>query len=505
MNFYLCAVILLAFLGPFNYGFNTSAVNAPQMVIEEFIIECFIERFGMHLTRKSVTTYLSIVVTIYLVGGMVGVLCASWIAEKSGRKMGLIYPQIISIIAALLMGCCKEFSSYEMLVIGRFLVGVGDGLITGIIPIYISEVAPIHMRGLFGTFNMFGCTSGILASMVLGLNGILGGVYTWPVLLSLVSWPCLVQFLLLILLPESPRYLILSKCKIDHAEDALRKLRNLDNVYPEIVSIQEEELTCCNKEAKYSVWQLLRASELRLSLMVAICLHFSQQMCGIFGIFAYSTSFFISAGIDESISQYSTIAVGVILVLMSFVVMQLIDRAGRRILILISYAGIIICSIGITISLFHMADKNSGIALVAFLLLFVVFYAAGASAVPWIAVSELFTQGPRSAAVSIGVFVNWLTHMVVSLVFPQLSTGPIEYSFLPWLISTALCFVFLYFYFPETKNTSTNDIAALFKVQNPWLTAVGLKKANEKTLLNLQKNTDYGSKGIVTRIVTTSH
>ena len=504
MNFYMCAVVLLGFLGNFNYGFNTSAVNAPQMVIQEFIIECFIERFGTHLTTKSVTTYFSIVVTIYLVGGMVGVLCASWIAEKSGRKMGLIYPQMISTIAALLMGYCKDYYSYEMLVAGRFLVGVGDGLATGILPLYISEIAPIHIRGLLGTCNQLGATSGMLTSMVLGINGILGGVNTWPVLLSLVSVPCLIQFLLLLLLPESPRYLILSKCKIDHAEDALRKLRNLDNVYPEILSIQQEELTC-NNETKYSVWQLLRASELRLSLMVAICLHFSQQMSGIFGIFAYSTSFFLSAGIDESISQYSTIAVGVILVLMSFVVMQLMDRAGRRNLILISYAGIIMCSTGITVTLFHMANENSGIVLVSFLLLFVVFYASGGAAVPWIAVSELFTQGPRAAAVSIGVFVNWLMHMVVSLVFPQLSSGPIEYSFLPWLISTALCFVFLYLYFPETKNTSTNDIADLFKVPNPWFTAVGLKKANEKKLLNLQNNADYGSKGTVPRIVTTSH
>ena len=500
----MCAVVLLGFLGNFNFGFNTSVVNAPQMVIQEFIIECFIEKFGTHLTTKSVTTYFSIVVTIYLVGGMVGVLCASCIAEKSGRKMGLIYPQIISAIAALLMGYCKDYNSYEMLVAGRFLVGVGDGLTTGILPLYISEIAPLHIRGLLGTFNQLGATSGMLASMVLGLNGILGGAYTWPTLLSLVSGPCVIQFLLLILLPESPRYLILSKSKIDHAEDALRKLRNFDNVYPEILSIQQEELTC-NKETKYSVWQLLCTSELRLSLMVAICLHYSQQMSGIFGIFAYSTSFFLSAGIDTSISQYSTIAVGVILVLMSFVVMQLMDRAGRRILILTSYAGIIMCSIGITITLFHMVNENSGIVLVSLLLLFVVFYASGGAAVPWIAVSELFTQGPRAAAVSIGVFVNWLMHMVVSLVFPQLSTGPIEYSFLPWMINTAFCFVFLYFYFPETKNTSTNDIAALFQVKNPWLTAVGLKKANEKKLLNLQNNADYGSKGTVPRIVTTSH
>ena len=138
-----------------------------------------------------------------------------------------------------------------------------------------------------------------------------------------------------------------------------------------------------------------------------------------------------------------------------------------------------------------------------FTLLFVVFYAAGAAAVPWIAVAELFTQGPRAAAVGICVFVNWLAHMVVSLVFPQLTTNYLQWSFLPFLITTAICFVFLFIYFPETKNTATNEIALLFQVPNAWTTPIGFKKPHEEKLLNSKSYADYGSKLGVPKITIT--
>ena len=106
------------------------------------------------------------------------------------------------------MGCCKVASSYELMLIGRTLVGISAGLFTGLSPLYIAEIAPIHIRGAMGTVNQLGVTTGILTSMVLGLEDALGGEDTWPVLLGLAAIPSLIQCIMLPFMPESPRYLI---------------------------------------------------------------------------------------------------------------------------------------------------------------------------------------------------------------------------------------------------------------------------------------------------------
>jgi len=336
-----------------------------------------------------------------------------------------------------------------------------------------------------GTVNQLAVTSGILTSMILGPSSVLGGPNLWPTLLALTAIPSILQCLILPFMPETPRYLILSKGNIEDGKKALKKLRNTEDVRSEIEELQNEEANRGSSETSFSMVELLSSSKLRLSLFVCICLHLSQQLSGIVAIFSYSTGFFKDGGIAQDNSQYATIGVGCIMVTMTLVTIPLMDRVGRRTLHLIGLFGIIVCSIMITIA-FNQNEKNKkqinkgvdvptlpglvnnttgennetneeitsniGIFLVFATLLFVVFFALGPGSIPWMAAGEMFSQGPRAPAISVCVFTNWLANLIVSLVFPQLQLNLLTYSFVPFLVITVVSFLILCFYFVETKG-----------------------------------------------------
>ena len=302
MNSYLVLAITGAVLGMFQFGYNTGNINSPEAEIRKFIKESFRDRDGKMLCAESTKTYFSIAVSMFLIGGLIGSLSGGVVADKFGRKRGLLMTQVFSILGAILTGCCKVASSYEMLLIGRLIIGLAAGLFTGLAPLYVAEISPISIRGAMGTVNQLAVTSGILTSMVLGLGSVLGGGDSWPILLALTIVPSIIQCLILPFMPETPRYLILSQGKMEEGRKALEKLRNNTDVQHEIEELQNEE--SAHKETAVTIWQLLMSSKLRLSLFVCICLHLSQQLSGIVAIFYYSTSFFEGGGITRENSQY---------------------------------------------------------------------------------------------------------------------------------------------------------------------------------------------------------
>ena len=224
MSYYLVLAIISAVLGLFQLGVNASSMNQPQSVIEEFLYEAFMKRYGSELTPELTSTYFSFAVTIFSVGGMIGALSAGQMAENLGRRNALLYAQSFSFLGAILQGCCKYALSYEMLLLGRLSAGVANGVLEGLSTLYLVEIAPTHIRGAIGTFNALGYTIGILTGTVLGLSNILGNEDTWPVLLALPIVPSTFQVLILPFMPETPRYLLISKRKISEAQEALMKL-----------------------------------------------------------------------------------------------------------------------------------------------------------------------------------------------------------------------------------------------------------------------------------------
>ena len=304
MNLSLIIAIFAAVLGMYQFGYNTGNINAPESEIKKFLQDTYSARYNSTLSEESSKTYFSFIVNLFVVGGLIGSLSGGYVADKFGRKLGILYTQVFSILGAISMGISKSTGSFEVLMIGRFFVGISCGLFTGLSPLYINEISPINIRGAIGTVNQVAVTSGILTSMILGLGKVLGGRDSWPVLLSLTVVPSILQCIILPFMPESPRYLILSKKNIEGGREALERLRNNKDVHREMEQLQNEEITTPSAENSYSILQLLTSSKLRLSLFICICLHLSQQLSGIVAIMYYSTSFFEGGGITGENSQY---------------------------------------------------------------------------------------------------------------------------------------------------------------------------------------------------------
>ena len=495
MSFYLVLAIFCSALGMFQLGLNRTAMNQPQYEIEQFLNQTFKERYGIQLTKNTMSTYFSLAVSIFMVGGIVGALLAGMVANKCGRRNGLLYIQVFSIFGAILQGCCKYLSSYEALLIGRVLTGISGGLSEGLCKLYLVEIAPISIRGASGTVNVLGYTFGALIGNILGMSKILGHENTWPYLLALPLVPSMVQVVILPFAPESPRYLYLSKGRISEAKESLIRLRNTDEVTTDMMSLQMEEQTHCD-DKEFTILDLLLSKNHRLSLFVGICLYISKPLTGLTALQSYSTEFFKSVGLSNQKSEYLTISMSSLSVMATIVVIPLMDRVGRRILHLTGLGGIALSLITITIGL-NLNSSHDGTIVATSSALLMVFYVIGPGTIPGLATGEIFIQGPRGAANSICIFLSWAGAILVSLIFPQLMSYFYNYSFVPFTICDILLFILAMIYFPETKNKSSRELTVLFQMPNAWKTAIGFIRASFRRVTQsrstLKSDHDYGS------------
>ncbi|XP_069163931.1 solute carrier family 2, facilitated glucose transporter member 1 isoform X10 [Procambarus clarkii] len=460
---FLCYAIFAAVLGMFQFGYNTGVINAPQSVIENFIGDCWKERYNKNIEGSKQDLLWSIAVSIFAIGGMIGGFCGGSVGNKFGRKKGLLLNNLLGVGGACLMAFSQMSYSYEMLILGRLVIGINCGLNTSLVPMYISEIAPLNLRGGLGTVNQLAVTVGLLLSQILGIEQLLGNSNAWPILLGLAIVPAIMQMVLLPVCPESPRYLLMSRQMEDEARRALRRLRASTHVEEDIEEMRAEE-AASQSEAHMTMFQLVRSSTLRMPLTIGVVMQLSQQLSGINAVLYYSTSLFTAAGLEEWQSKYATLGVGSVMVIMTLVSIPLMDRAGRRTLHLYGLGGMFIFSIFITISLLikEMMSWMTFISVIS-TLCFVIFFSVGPGSIPWMITAELFSQGPRPAAMSIAVLVNWLSNFIVGIGFPKMQEAFENYTFLPFSVLLACFWVFTYYKVPETKNKTFEEISAIFQ------------------------------------------
>ncbi|XP_076619969.1 glucose transporter 1 isoform X16 [Colletes latitarsis] len=473
LTLFLSYAILAAVLGMLQFGYNTGVINAPEVNIENFMKDVYKDRYGEDISDDSVKKLYSVAVSIFAIGGMLGGFSGGIIANRFGRKGGLLLNNVLGIVGACLMGCTKIAQSYEILFFGRFIIGVNCGLNTSLVPMYISEIAPLNLRGGLGTVNQLAVTVGLLVSQVLGIEQILGTNEGWPVLLGLAICPAILQLLLLPVCPESPRYLLITKQWEEEARKALRRLRASNQVEEDIEEMRAEE-RAQQAESRISMTELICSPTLRAPLVIGVVMQLSQQLSGINAVFYYSTNLFTSSGLTEESAKFATIGIGAIMVCMTLVSIPLMDRTGRRTLHLYGLGGMFIFSIFITISFLikeffgyvqEMIDWMSYLSVVS-TLSFVVFFAVGPGSIPWMITAELFSQGPRPAAMSIAVLVNWMANFLVGIGFPSMKSCLENYTFLPFSAFLAIFWIFTYKKVPETKNKTFEEILALFRHGN---------------------------------------
>ncbi|TSR75266.1 Solute carrier family 2, facilitated glucose transporter member 3 [Bagarius yarrelli] len=458
---HLLFCVSTAVIGSLQFGYNTGVINAPYEKVQAFFRKASLERYGQPMDESTVTNLWSFAVAIFSAGGMIGAVFVGTMVTKFGRRKSMLLCNILALIGGGLMGLSSVSRSYEMVILGRLVIGVFCGLYTGLTPMYVGELAPTALRGAFGTLHQLAIVIGILIAQILGLDSLLGSQLLWPLLLGLTVLPAVLQSIMLLFCSESPRYLLINMQEEDNARKVLVRLRGNDDIEDDVQEMKEEA-TKMAMEKKVSIPELFCNPIYRQPIIIAIVMNLSQQLSGINAVFYYSTEIFKKANITKPI--YATIGAGAVNTVFTVVSLFLVERAGRRTLQMIGLGGMAIFALIITITLQLLVSETPFISYIAILAVFgfVATFEIGPGPIPWFIATELFAQGARPAAVTVGGCSNWTANFLVGLCFPLLLGVMGPFVFIIFLILLIFFFLFTYFWVPETKGRTFEDIASGF-------------------------------------------
>uniref|UniRef100_A0A8C1MMW0 Solute carrier family 2, facilitated glucose transporter member 5 n=1 Tax=Cyprinus carpio TaxID=7962 RepID=A0A8C1MMW0_CYPCA len=435
--------------------------------VQNFINQTWTERYNTEISTQVLTLLWSTIVSIFTLGGLVGASVGGTLAIRFGRKGTLLFNNTFALLAALFMGLSYPSSTFELLIIGRFLTGVNAGIGICVQPLYIGEIAPRALRGAMAMGTSIFITGGILTGQVIGLNELLGKEEYWPILLSTICIPAVMQLLILPWFPESPRYLL-----IDRGDDvACNKGTAWFNNYKE--DMERERVSAIGIKPK-KPWELFTDTSLRWQLLTLFVIHTSQQLNGINAIYFYADYVFTQAGIPADKIPYATVGTGACECITALTCGLLIESLGRRALIIGGYSLMSVCCVCFTIALTFQESSPwvpylSMICVFAFILSF----GLGPGGVTNILTTELFTQTNRPAAYMIGGSINWIAFFFIGMIFPFIVNGLKQYCFLVFLVICCLVATYIFFVVPETKNKTFLEIQSEFYSKKKLIAANG--------------------------------
>ncbi|XP_041957751.1 solute carrier family 2, facilitated glucose transporter member 11b isoform X1 [Alosa sapidissima] len=449
--------------GTFQYGFNISVVNAPTKYVMTFINQTWMERYDTEISEQRLTLLWSVIVSIFTIGGLVGSYVGGALSIKYGRKGTLMMNNIFALLAAFFMGISQTTHLFELLIIGRFLIGINAGIGSCVQSLYLGEIAPRALRGAMAMGTSVFITGGIFVGQVVGLRELLGGEEYWPLLLSTTCIPAAMQLLLLPWFPESPRYLLIDKGDERACDEALKQLHGADQYHGEKADIERERLDALGVKPK-KPWELFLDQSLRWQLLTIIILNMFQQLNGINAIYFYADYVFSQSGIPENKIPYVTLGAGLCELFTALTCGLLIESLGRRALIIGGYSLMALWCFCFTLAL-TFQDVSPWVPYLSMICVFafILSFGLGPGGVTNILAAELFTQTGRPAAYMIGGSVNWLSFFLIGMAFPFIVNGLKQYCFLVFLVVCVMVATFIFLIVPETKNKTFLQIHAEFQ------------------------------------------
>ncbi|KAJ8248148.1 hypothetical protein GJAV_G00238850 [Gymnothorax javanicus] len=488
------SLLAVAFLTSFGssmlYGFNLAVVNSPAGYIKDFYNHTIVSRNGSALSQEALTLMYSLTVSIFAIGGLVGSLMVGMLVSKFGRKGTILNSTVLVFVAGSLMGFSHICNSPEMVIFGRFIIGIHSGITLSVVPMYLGEIAPKNLRGFLGLMpSIFVCV-GVFTAQVLGLHQLLGTEEYWPLFLAVVVIPTFVQLMLLPWFPESPRYLLIEKHNVHATVIALKRYRAHCNMQAEMEEMQEEQRSLESVQT-VSVWGLLLDSRVRWQVLSVVVINIGMQLSGIDAIWFYTNDIFENAGIPAPQIQYTTVGTGAIEVVAGLIGCFTIEHLGRRPLIIGGFGFMGICCAGITLSL--MLQTHVSImryVSVACVVGIIAGFCIGPAGVPFLVTAELFKQSHRPAAYTVGGSLNWIANFTVGFVFPFLQRSAGAYCY---LVFTGVCFavaIYVFFIIPETKNKTFMEISQMFASKDALVENQALSNHDQ---LKLRKLNGYGT------------
>jgi SP family galactose:H+ symporter-like MFS transporter len=426
-----------AALGGLLFGYDTGVISGAELFIKnDFTLSTFA---------------LEVIVSGVLAGAATGALAGGRLADKFGRRKLLIATAIIFAAGAIL---CTVANSANTLIVGRIIVGLGIGLSSGTVPVYISEVSPANARGWQVSLFQLAITVGILLAYV--VDYAFAKIEGWRWMFGLAVVPAAIFALGMIYLPESPRWLAM-KGHRDKAREVLVRIRGTSDVEAEM---DEVESTIGEIKESGKISELL-APALRPALIVGIGLAVFQQVTGINTVIYYAPIILQSAGISSASGAIlATAGIGVVNVIMTIVSMRLIDRVGRKPLLLTGIAGMTI-SLGVLSLSFHISTQSGALAWAAVIsmMTYVASFAISLGPIFWLLISEIYPLKIRSSSEGLAATFNWGSNLVVTLTFLTLvQRMGASQTFLLYGLFAVAAWIFSFKFVPETKGRTLEEI-----------------------------------------------
>jgi len=506
-TFYI-SVLLCVFAGSFQYGYNISSVNGPAENIKDDLYSAFesgkaVYQIGedglalenpvatcpnassiadcgpckeeitcksdfileadrqLYITREDQYSY---AVALFTVGGIVGSFSVKPVVSHFGRKKGQLVNMVISLGASVLFVGAKYYNSHICLVVARILIGLFSGLATGICPMYIIEMSAQEDRGWIGVLNQLLITIGILVAQIVALSSTMRD--SWGIYMALTGVPAIIWIALMGLSYESPRYLYLEKNDAANATKVLKKVRGTEDVEDELDEMKAEHEKSLSEE-NMSIGALFTSKDVRWQLISIAAMMIAQQMSGINAVFFYTNKIFESAGFTNETSTKISVLIGALNVAMTFVSMSLMEKAGRRSLMVYGYGIMVVFCVLLAVALksLHIGTWVSYVSILC-VMGYIVGFAIGPGPVPWIWATEFFKQSARAAGASMGCVICWVCTFIVGKFFPiaEAKLGP--YVFIFFGIVSLMAFLYCLKITPETKGKSFEEIQVYFAKLN---------------------------------------
>ncbi|MCE9901299.1 sugar porter family MFS transporter [Raoultella terrigena] len=394
-----------------------------------------------------------------LVGCVFGALASGWCADKFGRKIPLIIAAALFTLSA--WGTALA-GSFDLFVAWRIVGGLGIGLASALSPMYIAEISPAAQRGRFVAVNQLTIVIGVLAAQLVNL-AIAKPVATSATLAEIsaswngqVGWrwmfgsgvvPALAFLILMFFVPESPRWLV----RVGKSQRAHQMLMRIGNQRYADETIRDIEQTLSKDTQKVS-WSALRQPKVRPIIVMGMVLAMFQQWCGINVIFNYAQEIFASAGFDINSTLKSIVATGLINLIFTIAALPLVDRIGRRKLMLLGAAGLTIIYALIAAA---YGLGILGLPVLILVLAAIAIYALTLAPVTWVLLSEIFPNRVRGLAMSLGTLALWVACFLLTYTFPLLNAGlGASGSFLLYGVICAAGYLYILRNVPETKGVT---------------------------------------------------
>jgi SP family xylose:H+ symportor-like MFS transporter len=438
---YVIRNTVIAAFGGFLFGFDTAVISGVEGSLET-IFE--LNRFWLGFT-----------VAIALVGTAVGAITISRPGDYFGRKKVLIALAVLYTLSAL--GSALSRSWYSLLIY-RFIGGLAVGGSSVMAPMYIAEISPARLRGRLVALFQFNIVTGILIAFLSNyLIDTFTENYSWRWMLGVMAIPAFIYFVFLFFVPNSPRWLIMKK-RTSEAEEILKKCGS-ENVQAEIDDIVESLRVELN-----GVKEKFFARKYRIPIFAAVMMAVFNQLTGINAVMYYAPRIFEMAEVSRNIALLQSVAIGFTNMVFTIIAMTVIDRYGRKTLLIIGSMGMTFF-LGMVARSFYIQDFE-GYAVLIFLLGYVAFFSFSQGAVIWVFISEIFPNKVRARGQSLGSFTHWAMAAVVSLSFPILakSIGGGN-SFMFFAVMMVLQFFFVWRFIPETKGKSLEQIQKELKIE----------------------------------------